>query len=169
MSIRELINNKSIELLQNSKITISGELNILTNDILQSIIMDDDLYDRATSYAQELRNKYPYMKIEVIKELHEITVKIFALNKLFNYQNFLDDLKGNLSKLVTSLLETDGINVKLNVNGNIRNWDKIEKFMLVNNKDVISYKITETIQLNEISKNVGKFVDKICCKSQVVS
>lgn len=166
MNIKEYIKSSIHKFIFNSKITLSGEINILTTDIKNSIIMDDDLFAKIISYAQELRILYPFIKIDVVKELHEISIKLFTLNRLFLNINYLVGLEQNLGKLLTNILETDGIAVKINFNGQIKTWDRIDKFMLVNNKGIISYKITESIQQNELSKTVGKLVDNIMDKFQ---
>ena len=168
MNIRKYLKTYLLRMIYNCRITVSGEINILTTDIKSSIIMNDDLFDKVTSYSNDLRILYPYVNIEVVKELHEITIKLFALNRLFTNDKYFENLQLNLSKLVKNVADTDGLNVKVNVNGNIRTWDKTEKFMLVNNKEVISYKITETIEMNKISKTIGLLINNIVCKSQCI-
>lgn len=159
IKVKEVCLRQLFKVAENSRITLSGEVNILTTDIANSILLDDELYLKTLTSAQNLRKLYPYIKIDVVKELHELTIKFFAFNRVFIEPHFMEILRVNLNELVVNIHETPGLNIKVNLNGQIKTWATIIKFMVIDNKNEIQYKITETLPSNGISKAMGRVVE----------
>ena len=135
---------------------VSFEINLLTKDITKSILIDDDMYSKSSIYANKLRLSHPYIKVEVVRELHELTIKLFSYNKQIINNDILNNLQTDLEHLIDSICEDDGINIRLNINGNIKTWYKVDKFIFLNNNHEICHKIVETIPMNGISILIGK-------------
>jgi hypothetical protein len=148
-----------INSIYNIRLNLSGEINILTKDITKSILIDDDMYIKSSSYANKLRINHPYINIDVVRELHELTIKLFSYNKKINNEDILNNIQADLEQLIDSICDTDGFNVRLNINGNIKTWYKVDKFIFLNNNHQICHKIIETIPLNDVSKIIGKLAD----------
>lgn len=150
-----------IKLINNVRCNLSGEINILTKDIKKSILIDDDMYAKASICAIKLRQKYTYIKIDVVRELHEITIKLFSYNKQIISEDILNELQTDLEILIDAICETDGINVKLNISGNIKTWYKVDKFIFLNNNHDICHKIIESSPLNDVSIMIGKLANNL--------
>lgn len=161
MNIKGFLEKQRLKIMNNRKITLSGEINILTSNIREVIITNDDLFMEINSYANILNTLYPYLKIESIRELHEITIKLFAYNENFSDENFFDGFQENLKNLLYSINKLSELNVKLNVYGEISTLSKIDKFRFINNRGEVYYKITDVILKNELSKTFEKLIEKI--------
>lgn len=161
MNVKEVLEKQRLRIINTRKITLSGEINILTTNIQEFIIMNDDLLSKINSYSNSFNELYPYLKIEVVRELHEITIKFFAYNKIFSEEKFVDGFQENLKNLLCNINRFSGLNVKLNVYGEISTLSKMDKFRVINNGGEVYYKITDTIFKNELSRTAGKLIEKM--------
>jgi hypothetical protein len=165
MDAYENINKLINKTIRNARLNISGEINVLTTDITKAIMIDDTLYNLVSESVNKLSEVYPYMDISVSRELHELTIKLFAINTLFvNDDNFLEELQLNISNLIETITATNGLKVRVNFFGQVRTLAKIDKFMLVNNNNDIYCKITESSPQNILSIKTGELIDNYLLK-----
>lgn len=164
MNVKEVLESQRLRIINSRRITLSGEINIMTSNIQESIIVNDDLFLKLNSYANSIKALYPYLKIETVRELHEITIKFFVYNKIFSDEKFLDNFQESLRNLLRNINRLNGLNVKLNICGEISTLSKMDKFRFINSGDEVYYKIIDTIFKNEFSRTVGKFIEKTFSK-----
>jgi hypothetical protein len=152
--------------MDNCRVTLSGEANILTKDFKASILQDEELYYCITEMTNEAQSKLSYIDFEVARELHQITVKMFTFNALCMEDNLLEGLRYHLQTMLDSI-SCDRISIRANLSGSIKTWSKTEKFMLLYVKGEVIYKITESVPANYISCKLGKLLDVLLKKLQI--
>lgn len=166
MKTEEFIESQKNKIVNNSRLTISGEINIMTDDIKEAILLKDELYGKVCIYADSLSKVLPFIEVETVKELHEITIKLFSKDKSFNDDKFLDNLQQQLEILLENIYKNNGLSVKVNIFGEIKTWEKVDKFRVVNDKKDVYSKIIETVLQNKLSRTIGNFTRKIAGKNK---
>lgn len=158
--------NKTInKVIRNYRLDISGEINVLSTDITKAIMIDDDLYNKVSSSVSTLKKDYPYIEISVSRELHELAINFFSINELLVFEdNYFENLQSKISKLVTNIATTDALKFRINFFGSLKSWQKIEKFIMVNNDKDIYFKVTETVPRGFFFIKFGELVEGFLLK-----
>jgi hypothetical protein len=164
MKIYKVINENISSLLRNNRLNLSGEINVLSIDIKKAIMIDEDIYGNLIKNAESLKRKFKFINISTEKELHELNIKLIAIDKLFLDDGFLEDLVKSINELVTDVSKTNGLKIRINFFGDIKTWYRTEKYIIVNNNTDVYFKIVESKENNFIYSIIGKFVDKVLLK-----
>ncbi len=164
MKIYKVINKNISSLLRNNRLNLSGEINVLSIDIKKAIMIDEDIYGNLIKNAESLKRKFKFINISTEKELHELNIKLIAIDKLFLDDGFLEDLVKSINELVTDVSKTNGLKIRINFFGDIKTWYRTEKYIIVNNNTDVYFKIVESKENNFIYSIIGKFVDKVLLK-----
>ena len=164
MNIYKVINENIASLLCNNRLNLSGEINVLSIDIKKAIMIDEDIYGNLIKNAESLKSQFKFINISTEKELHELNIKLIAIDKLFLDDGFLEDLVKSINELVTDVSKTNGLKIRINFFGDIRTWYRTEKYIIVNNNTDVYFKIIEAKENNFIYSVIGKFVDKVLLK-----
>ena len=164
MKIYKVINENIASLLRNNRLNLSGEINVLSIDIKKAIMIDEDIYGNLIKNAESLKRKFKFINIFTEKELHELNIKLIAIDKLFLDDGFLEDLVKSINELVTDVSKTNGLKIRINFFGDIKTWYRTEKYIIVNNNTDVYFKIVESKENNFIYSIIGKFVDKVLLK-----
>jgi len=164
MKIYKVINENIASLLRNNRLNLSGEINVLSIDIKKAIMIDEDIYGNLIKNAESLKRQFKFINIFTEKELHELNIKLIAIDKLFLDDGFLEDLVKSINELVTDVSKTNGLKIRINFFGDIKTWYRTEKYIIVNNNTDVYIKIVESKENNFIYSIIGKFVDKVLLK-----
>jgi hypothetical protein len=164
MKIYKVINKNISSLLRNNRLNLSGEINVLSIDIKKAIMIDEDIYGNLIKNAESLKRKFKFINISTEKELHELNIKLIAIDKLFLDDGFLEDLVKSINELVTDVSKTNGLKIRINFFGDIKTWYRTEKYIIVNNNMDVYFKIIEVREHYFIFPVIGKFVDKVLLK-----
>lgn len=131
----------------NATITLSGEILITVATGWDISLLQT--FDRSEyrSLLYRLRGRYPFLRLEENDAVTELSIKLFALDKPFKSDNFLEDFNDLLTELARVILKEEGLLVRLNVFGKFREGKAVKAFRYLNNGDDVRYRITEETPL----------------------
>lgn len=129
--------------IKNCRVTLSGEINILTRDLKESILLDEELYNDVLAAGKDAEFKIKYIRFETVKELHQISIKMFSFKALCDEENLFENLKFQLENLLNKVTR-DELVIRVNLSGLKYNWCLSEKFMIIYSNNEILYRVSET-------------------------
>ena len=139
-------------------LTISGEIIIGSSDVKRLISLNSETLTRVTKEAAFFRETYPYFKVKIDEGLHEITIKLYAQQVRFVSQNFHFGFRQDLMLVLSRILESGDLSVRINIYGYIESNNTVESFRYLNKNDEVSYKVTKTEPVNSLFKMVCRKV-----------
>lgn len=164
MNIKTVLKNQIPHFIYLNKINIAGEITIQGEDILSGISGDEVLFGKIQFCTQNFTKSYPWLKVESVRNLHEITIKLFAYNKPFSDNAFLDKFSQDVEHLLKELSELESLSLKLNIYGDLNTLRKVEKFRCVNTGSNVYYKVTESVPKSTVSVAISDVVERVLGK-----
>lgn len=153
--------------LTNSKITMSGELSVLTVDIRRSILNFNDLYVDICNAVNEIELHHKELEVSVRKDTHQITVKFYSYKSIIYPDNYLDNLCASLRPLISKIICTEDVKCVLNIKGTITSWQLVSEFILANIGSVVNFRVISEERTGYLSNKIGFLLAFILSKVRV--
>ena len=127
--------------LANSRLVLSGELLIARQNL--NPIDPADLADLGMEAVLEKMKKQCHgLQIKQANGLCDITIRLFANGCRVDAKDFYDGLQAVLQAFAECVYAKDGLTLRMNVMGKLKNVGTIEEFRFLNKETRVSYKIT---------------------------
>lgn len=141
--------------MTNTRLTMSGELSVLTVDIRRSILNFDDLYIGICDAISEIKSHYKEIEVLVRKDTHQITVKFYSYKSIIHPDDYLDNLCASLSPLISKITNWDDIKCVLNIKGSITSWQAVCEFIIANNGINVDFRVISEERTSYLSNKTG--------------